>query len=708
MEAQLKLIRPRLSVGVKILMALTVVFWIPVIALATALYFSFHSSLFSEGLDALKTNLKGAQILYEERANNLKSLLEHVAGQADLKGLFVYNDSKGLQEVLLEMGKKNTHAEILIAVNEKQRVLSRKKGMIGDIIVLGDALSRSLMTGETVITTELISRKFLEYEEESLANRSPGIGIAQFVITPVRQGDTVMGALIAGILLSGEPWLGNGIHNRFGVEMALFAGETFESFHLHSTASMPRTTWVIGQPIPERLKEEISLGKPYYGNLDVDNVPYLTAFEPIRDSRNRIIGALGVSRPAKNIMLLVAETIGKVLLLVAAGALLVALLITAVIYLDITRPLNLVLKAMKCFETGELDTCLKLKTGDEFEKLGKCFNSMAESIRRREDRLKKHNQVAKLLMSTIDLEELKDRIVSVVLDVTESQMGILYLCNAEGKKLDPVVCHGSPRELPSLNIDEGLPGRALVERKCIIVHPSDKDISGMIEMGFTQFSPEDIVYIPLIFKETIMGVLVIGRLKSYSRDEQDLFNYLGNQISIALDNTIIHHRIQEMSISDHLTGLFNRRYLALRLEEEWARCTRQREPLSVLLADMDDFKNVNDTYGHDKGDEVLRNVGKILRRIARKEDVVARFGGEEFVAVFTNMTSADAAMKADEIRRAVENTDYAWARGPITVSVGVASYPDVQITDPEQLLQRADQAMYTAKTDGKNKVVVCT
>ncbi len=703
----MRLLRPRLSVGIKTLMAFTIVFWVPVIGLISGLYFSFNERLFEEGLDTVKTNLKGAQIIYDQRAKNLRTVLEHVTSQKEVKDFFHRKDARKIRELLLELGTKNTHAEILIAVNEKQKVLSRRNVRADDIVILGDALSRALTTGESSITTELVSKEFLSFEKEGLAGRSKETGIAQFVISPVRMGEEIEGAIIAGILLSGESWLGNSIHHQFGSEMALFAGETFESFYLHSTASLPRNTWVIGQSLPARVKSEISLGKPFYGNLELEGQHYITAFEPLRDSRNRIIGAMGVSRPAKNIMRIVVTAIGKVLLLVASGALLIALSVTALIYFDITRPLNTLLRGMQSFEQGARDTAVSIRTGDEFEKLADCFNAMAASVKRREDRLTTHNQVAKLLMSTIDFKELNSRILSVVLEVTESQMGILYLCDEEGKKLEPVALQGCSTAVPPMEAAEGLPGRALAERKCVIVGLPHREKGKMIDMGFINFEPEDIAYIPLIYKDSNLGVLVIGRLKGYSTDEKELFDYLGHQISIALDNSIVHRRIQELSISDHLTGLYNRRYLSIRLEEEWARCTRKKEPLSVILADIDDFKSVNDTYGHEKGDEVLKMVGKILMSIARKEDVVARFGGEEFVALFANMDSAEASQKAEEIRSAVANIHYPWANRDITVSVGVATYPEVDIEDESELLQNADRAMYRAKSNGKNKVMVC-
>ncbi len=705
MELSLELIRPKLSIGIKAISALTVVFWVPVILLVISLYFSFNKSLLMEGLDNVRTNLKGASVVYEERSKNLQSVLEQVTGNHDVRDMFLRRDSMKLQELLLTLGQKNTHAEILVAVNANQKVLSRRNGKTGDIIILGDALSRTLMTGVTVITTELVSKEFLALEEEGLANRIRDIGIAQFVISPVRYGDEITGAIVAGILLSGESWLGNTIHNRFGVEIALFAGETFESFYLHSTASLPRTTWIIGQSMPDGLKEEISLGKPYFGELGIEGINHITAFEPLRDSRNRVIGAIGVSRPAKNTTLIVAQTIGKSLLLVASGALVFAIIITVIISLDIKRPLNCLLRAMGNFEKGEMDSVIHLKTGDEFELLAQGFNDMAESVKRRENRLKKHYQVAKLLISTINLEELTDKILNVVIDVTESQFGILYLCRNEGQVLAPVVHYGCRADLPVLKKGEGFPGRALADRKCIIVHPREKEKGQMMEMGFIQFPLEEIAYIPLISKDSAIGTLVIGSTRRYSQDEQELFTYLGNQISIALDNTVMHRRIQELSIRDDLTGIYNRRFLFVRLEEEWSRCARHDEPLSVLLVDLDNFKEVNDTYGHTRGDEVLRSVGQTLLQLARKEDIVARYGGDEFVVVSTNMDSAEAAAKVNEIVAVMNNKKFPWSEKKITLSVGIATYPGIHVESAEELLHTADRAMYLAKAGGKNKVV---
>jgi diguanylate cyclase (GGDEF)-like protein len=126
-----------------------------------------------------------------------------------------------------------------------------------------------------------------------------------------------------------------------------------------------------------------------------------------------------------------------------------------------------------------------------------------------------------------------------------------------------------------------------------------------------------------------------------------------------------------------------------------------------LLADVDNFKSVNDTYGHDKGDDVLRDLAQIFKNHVRKEDVAARYGGEEFVLLLTNCSSTDAAVIAERIRKATESHAYEWMDNkPVTISIGIATFPEIELENSEELVQAADHAMYKAKLSGKNKVVI--
>lgn len=167
-------------------------------------------------------------------------------------------------------------------------------------------------------------------------------------------------------------------------------------------------------------------------------------------------------------------------------------------------------------------------------------------------------------------------------------------------------------------------------------------------------------------------------------------------------------QLSEQANRDPLTGLYNRRYLDTTLRRELARCERDGQPLSLILIDVDHFKQVNDSHGHQAGDAVLIKLATLLQEQARSADVACRYGGEEFLLLLPNM-SADAALdRAEQWRTAfAESTVLADAHPlRVTLSIGVASYPDHGYS-PEQLVQCADRALYRAKAQGRNCVVLC-
>jgi two-component system cell cycle response regulator len=167
-------------------------------------------------------------------------------------------------------------------------------------------------------------------------------------------------------------------------------------------------------------------------------------------------------------------------------------------------------------------------------------------------------------------------------------------------------------------------------------------------------------------------------------------------------------QLQELANRDGLTGLYNHRYFYEQLAQDLLRAKRYYEPLSCLLFDIDNFKRCNDTYGHKVGDCVLKTVGELIQRSLRDSDVAARYGGEEF-AVILYHTAADGAFEAAErIRLAVKGCEFRKENHvfQITISAGVASFPHIDINDPSTMIERADRALYTAKQEGRDRVVV--
>jgi diguanylate cyclase (GGDEF)-like protein len=179
---------------------------------------------------------------------------------------------------------------------------------------------------------------------------------------------------------------------------------------------------------------------------------------------------------------------------------------------------------------------------------------------------------------------------------------------------------------------------------------------------------------------------------------------------IALSGLAASDKLSTLAIRDGLTGLYNQTYIKARLQEELYRSERYKSPLSVLMIDLDSFRDVNDRFGHVDGDQVLKAFGGVLQDLLRNSDIVGRYGGEEFLAVMPQTGCLDAAAAAERIRRDV--AQYPFRVGPdrersvqFTLSIGVFSSPyENQMAD--EVINLADAALYRAKKEGKNKVVV--
>ncbi len=168
-------------------------------------------------------------------------------------------------------------------------------------------------------------------------------------------------------------------------------------------------------------------------------------------------------------------------------------------------------------------------------------------------------------------------------------------------------------------------------------------------------------------------------------------------------------RLLKLTVTDERTNLLNDRYLKRRLADEFKRAQRYAMPLSVAMLDLDHFKAINDKYGHDCGDQVLREFGTLLHENARTTDIVGRFGGEEFLMVLPNTDGIRAAIVAERLRKAAEERVYKYREFlvRVTVSAGVASFPaNTRVHDDNDLLKAADEALYRAKQVSRNRVIL--
>lgn len=217
--------------------------------------------------------------------------------------------------------------------------------------------------------------------------------------------------------------------------------------------------------------------------------------------------------------------------------------------------------------------------------------------------------------------------------------------------------------------------------------------------------------VPLTYNTKLMGLLFLASQRKGEKgldfDAVALLSLVGNHVSLIIDKIKLFHETERLSITDSLTGLYNTRYFYRQLDVEIARANRYGHSFSLILFDIDNFKFLNDTYGHQAGDDVLHELAGILKTISRETDIVVRYGGEEFIIILPNTSEHETVNLADRIRVMVEKTPFLVDRSggvTITLSGGVASYPQ-NAADASSLLYAADSALYAAKAAGKNMII---
>ncbi|MBN2195955.1 MAG: diguanylate cyclase [Polyangiaceae bacterium] len=220
---------------------------------------------------------------------------------------------------------------------------------------------------------------------------------------------------------------------------------------------------------------------------------------------------------------------------------------------------------------------------------------------------------------------------------------------------------------------------------------------------------ESLLVLPLVVHDRVLGTLILGshRRHAFSDAVRPTLEVLASHVAVSLSNARMLKRLEDLATTDGLTGVLNKRALIEQAERKLKSAQRYGRPMAVLVCDIDLFKRVNDTYGHDVGDLVIKGVGELLRRIKRDTDIVGRFGGEEFVIVCEETDSAGGALLAERVRSELEATTFATEMGPlkVTCSVGVAPAPGAGNTW-EPVFKATDEALYASKRNGRNRVTV--
>ncbi len=400
-------------------------------------------------------------------------------------------------------------------------------------------------------------------------------------------------------------------------------------------------------------------------------------------------------KPVRVMMWRVVTTTGLAAMLAIGVGVLLAL--------SITGPLAKLVKAAQTVSAGDLNQEINIQTRDELAELADNFNLMRENLRDRMEELNILYRVGQTMSSELDYEKLLYLILEEVIQVMGAEKGSLMLLDEDTGKLGIRVAKGLKEDIVKgtrVAPGEGIVGQVVQARKAILVENTLEE-PGFRALKGRDIEPGTLLSVPLMVRGSTIGVVNVSKSipGSFGKKDLKLFAGLANQAAIALENAILYKE----AITDGLTQLFIHRYFQRRLDQELKRARRYGSSLTLTMLDIDHFKNFNDTYGHQVGDQVLKVVAELLSKNVRDVDIVSRYGGEEFTVISPEKTSDDFCVAAERLRKSIEDFPFEVDGKPvrITISLGIAAFPG-DAEEKHELIEKADMALYQAKESGRN------
>ncbi len=332
------------------------------------------------------------------------------------------------------------------------------------------------------------------------------------------------------------------------------------------------------------------------------------------------------------------------------------------------------------------------------------------SLQRNNERLSILHEISLDLLNQRELNDLLQTITDQIVRLHDSVMGYIAL-NEDDELVDKAI---TPKDLLYQMTNIG--GRKDISPVWQVFESREPFITDDFS-SLANIRPETAalgvkaaIFLPILYGETCRGVLGTGRTQpNYPFDKEDI-NFGGlfaKLAAVALDNAQMHRTLREESIRDPLTGLFNRRYMQEALTQEVLKAKRTSRPLAIVMLDLDHFKRLNDTFGHDAGDEALRRLGLLLKTTIRGSDIACRYGGEEFTLILSEASLIVALQRMEQLRQDIKSLTIRYQGKSIdhlSGSFGIAVYPKHGSTS-ETLLKAADEALYRAKQAGRDRVI---
>jgi len=355
---------------------------------------------------------------------------------------------------------------------------------------------------------------------------------------------------------------------------------------------------------------------------------------------------------------------------------------------------------------------------DKVSKLNRKLETLLNEARRNEQTLKKFQAFELSLMNSASFEKLLENLLHthrerldwdlVTLALVDSEYEIRTLL--ERTDIDPAL----REDILFLTQDKALTTLYGHSKAPILCNYSPQQHAILFINSDSQ--PASVGLLPLIRNGKFIGSFNLGsfdRSRFQMNTATDFLQHLAAIIAVSIEINLSREQLKHIGLMDKLTEVNNRHFFDQRLLEEIARSRRTNSPISCLFVDADHFKQINDNYGHQAGDQVLRHVARILRREVRAIDIVARYGGEEFIVLLLQSDNAASVEVAERIRRRIENTPFETEESQVislTISIGVNTLlPDRSRDDVEvvarEFIENADKALYAAKRSGRNRVI---